>query len=84
MMTVPAGPGDGDVVRQFRTYRRVRIELWSGAQWDEETGRVVDEFLLGYEVDDPDARAALITERLGGQSAAPSGQPEPGSGGRPR
>ncbi|WP_433892093.1 hypothetical protein [Streptomyces sp. CA-111067] len=71
-------------MRQFLTYRRVRTELWSGAQWGEETGRVAGEFPRGYEVYDPDALAAFIAHQLARESAAPSVPPGPGSGGRPR
>jgi hypothetical protein len=48
MMTTPAGPGDGDVVREFRTYRSVRGHLWKGEPWTEEVTREVGGFLRAY------------------------------------
>lgn len=48
MMTTPAGPGDGDVVREFRTYRSVRGHLWRGEPWTEDVTREVGGFLRAY------------------------------------
>ncbi|SFF47082.1 KAP family P-loop domain-containing protein [Actinacidiphila alni] len=46
MMTVPAGPGDdGDVVREFLTYRHVRSRLWSSAPLAETDRATVADFL---------------------------------------
>ncbi|MEU6851501.1 P-loop NTPase fold protein [Actinacidiphila alni] len=49
MMTVPAGPGDdtaeGDVVREFLTYRHVRSRLWSSAPLTDTDRATVADFL---------------------------------------
>jgi hypothetical protein len=49
MMTVPPGLGDGDVVRDFRTYRAVRVHCLFGGTWPPELGRL-DEVLRPYGV----------------------------------
>lgn len=46
MMTAPAGPGDdGDVVREFLTYRQVRTRLWSPAPLADDERVTVASFL---------------------------------------
>ncbi|MBD0740133.1 hypothetical protein BGM09_12090 [Streptomyces sp. CBMA29] len=49
MMTAPAGPGDdADVVREFRTYRRVRTRLWSPAPLADPDRPMVADFLRAH------------------------------------
>jgi hypothetical protein len=68
MMTTPAGPGDGDVVREFRTYRSVRGHLWNGEPWNTGVTREVSGFLRAYSLPplpsfppDPGARPRTLT-----------------------
>lgn len=49
MMTAPAGPGDdGDVVREFLTYRHVRTRLWSPAPLADGDRPLVADFLRAH------------------------------------
>jgi KAP family P-loop domain len=51
MMTVPGGTGpEGDVVREFRTYRTVRGHLWSADPWPSPTAALIGGFLHTYGV----------------------------------
>ena len=51
MMTVPGGTGpEGDVVREFLTYRTVRGHLWSAGPWPSPTAALVGRFLDTYGV----------------------------------